>query len=321
MKYLFTGDWHLRGTNPRNRVDDYKSAVITKLREIFMIAEKEDVRAIIIPGDIFDRPEVSIGVLLEFVEVIRECKIKIITTAGNHDIYGYNLDSYNRSSLKLLEMLVPNFKVFLDPTEVFLDGDNEVSITFCPYDVRMDHDGYGYSPGKNLEAKVHIHVAHGMLLDHEPPFDKFTLIKDVNTTADLVLTGHDHTGFGIYKRADGVIFCNPGSISRMSASITEIERPIQIALIDIVDAKIDIKLLPLESARPGNEILDRSKIESEKQRQYAMEEFAALIQDSTGGKVLLNINDIVEAIATQESFDADVIKKTLEKIEEEQMNI
>ena len=27
VKFLFVGDLHLRGTNPRNRIDDYKEAV------------------------------------------------------------------------------------------------------------------------------------------------------------------------------------------------------------------------------------------------------------------------------------------------------
>lgn len=26
VKFLFVGDLHLRGTNPRNRIDDYKEA-------------------------------------------------------------------------------------------------------------------------------------------------------------------------------------------------------------------------------------------------------------------------------------------------------
>ncbi|WP_425059211.1 hypothetical protein [Sporomusa carbonis] len=60
-----------------------------------------------------------------------------------------------------------------------------------------------------------------MLLDHAPPFDRFTLIKDVQTTVDLVLIGHDHQGFGIYRRADGKIFCN-SSILRAQVEIEKV---------------------------------------------------------------------------------------------------
>ncbi|WP_371374478.1 exonuclease SbcCD subunit D [Sporomusa aerivorans] len=316
MKFLFVGDLHLRGTNPRNRIDDYKEAVKAKLREVFSLAEQHEIKAILCPGDIWDRPEVSIGVLVEFMQVFRECPVDFYTCAGNHDIHGYNLDTYDRTSLRLLAELVPKFRVFSE-SQVMVYPD--VAITFGPYSGRIDREGHGYDTHWKDE-QFKIHITHGMLLDHTPPFDRFTLIQDVKTTADLVLTGHDHHGFGIYRRSDGKVFCNPGSLTRISASTGEIERPIQVALIDVLDKQtFDIQLIPLQSAKPGSEVLDRSKIEAEKQRQYAMEEFAALIQTGSGEKVLLNINDIVESIAAKESLAPDVVKKTLEKIQEQRL--
>lgn len=316
MKFLFIGDLHLRGTNPRNRIDDYKEAVKAKLREVFALAEEYQVKAILCPGDIWDRPEVSIGVLVEFMQVFRECSVDFYTCAGNHDIHGYNLDTYDRTSLRLLAELVPKLRVFTE-SQVMVYPD--VSITFSPYSGRMDREGYGYDTHW-MDDHLKIHVAHGMLLDHTPPFDRFTLLKDVVTTADLILTGHDHTGFGIYRRADSKVFCNPGSLTRISASTGEIERPIQVALINVLDKQtFDIQLLPLQSAKPGSEVLDRSKIEAERQREYAMEEFAALIQTGSGEKVLLNIDDIVESIAAKESLAPEVVRKTLEKIQEQRL--
>lgn len=131
------------------------------------------------------------------------------------------------------------------------------------------------------------------------------------------MTGHDHTGYGVYQRSDGVVFVNPGSLTRLSASTAEIERIVQVALIDVSAGGIEVKLVPLKSAKPGGEILDRSGIEAEQQRQYAMEEFAALIRTSAGEKVLLNIDDIVATIARQEAFAPEVVAKTIEKIQEQ----
>ncbi len=99
MKLVYLGDVHIRGKNPRNRTDDYKEALKTKLREIFKIAEFNKAEAILCAGDIFDRPEVTNSVLLEFAEVFMENKIPFYTTAGNHDVYSYNLDTYWRTSL------------------------------------------------------------------------------------------------------------------------------------------------------------------------------------------------------------------------------
>ena len=111
MKLIFTGDWHLRGNNPRNRIDDYPTTAVAKLREVFKIAVERDAKYILMPGDVWDRPEVSIAVLLDFAKILNESPVPIFVTPGNHDIYGYNLGSYNRSSLRLLEMLVPNLQV------------------------------------------------------------------------------------------------------------------------------------------------------------------------------------------------------------------
>ena len=101
---------HIRGTNPRNRKDNYKEALIAKFREIFALAKYKGVTAIIQPGDTFDRPEVTTSVLLEFAKVLKESPVPIYTTAGNHDIYGYNLATYERTSLRVLELIVPRLQ-------------------------------------------------------------------------------------------------------------------------------------------------------------------------------------------------------------------
>lgn len=316
MKFLFVGDLHIRGTNPRNRTDNYMEAIKQKLYETFNLAIKHDVKAILCPGDIFDRPEVSIGVLIDAMRIFRQCPVPFYTIPGNHDIYGYNLATFERSSLRLLEELVPKVQVVSNEEEPLLHY-GPVSISFEPYSSKMDKDGYGYTSQRGLDAGCHIHVAHGMLLDHTPPFDRFTLIQDVQTDADIILTGHDHTGFGVYHRADGKVFCNPGSLMRMAASVNEIERTIQVAIVDTVTRNIE--LVPLKCAKPGAEVLDRSKIESDQKRQYAMEEFAALIQTGSGERVLLNIDDIVTTIAAQEQLPPEVVAATLKKIEEQRM--
>lgn len=317
VKILWTGDWHLRGTTPRNRTDNYKEAIKEKLLEIFNLAKYRQVDAIVTAGDTFHTPEVATGVLLEFAELLEKSPVPIYTTAGNHDIYGYNLDTYQRTSLRVLEKLVPQLTVVNDPSYPIILGKPGVAVqlTFTPYSAEIDKNGYGYSPEVMTEGSFKIHVAHGMLLDHTPPFDRFTLVQEVRSEADLVLTGHDHTGYGVYKRSDGKTFVNCGAICRLSASQQEISRPVEVMLID-VRSKVDFQLepLPLQSAKPGDQILDRGAIEAQQERQYAMEEFATLIKASNGEKVLVDINAIIEAIAEKENFRPDVVRKALDKI-------
>lgn len=329
VKLLYFGDPHIRGTNPRNRMDSYPEAWKAKHREIWQLAKEHQVDAILQPGDTFDLPDVANSVLNEAADIYAEAPCPIYTTAGNHDIPGYNVAAFANTSLRLLERLVPQLHVINDPAKPVFFGETRnggaVAVTFTPYSGRMDKDGYGYSPEAELGSRFKIHVAHGMLLDHTPPFDRFTLVQEVKTTADLVLTGHDHTGYGIYKRSDGKVFCNPGSLTRLSASESEIKRTVQVALIEVeydsFEGKFssDIKLIPLETAKPGAEVLDRSRIEAEAKRQYAMESFAALIQTSEGERVRLDINQIVEAVAEKEGIAPDVVRLALEKIEAARM--
>jgi len=202
---------------------------------------------------------------------------------------------------------------------IFLDGESSsVALSFQPYSHEIDKDGFGYSPQNPIGNHFKIHTAHGMLLDHDPiVFDRYTYVGTVETEADLVLCGHDHLGFGRYDRADGKTFLNPGAICRLSASEAEIERTVNVALITVENNKLkDIEMIPLQSAKPGEEVLDRSRIEAEQKRQYAMEEFSALIQDKDGGQALVDVNAIVEAIAKKENYEPEVIRIALEKIGE-----
>lgn len=331
MKLLFTGDWHLRGNNPRNRIDDYPTAAVEKLQEVFRLAANNSADFIIMPGDVWDRPEVSIAVLLSFADVLKASPVPIYATVGNHDIYGYNTASYSRSSLKLLEMLVEQLHVITDSaTAVNLNtlsgqgGKYSVYLTATPYSRLMDIDGYGYGPDADFgNDAINVHIAHGMLLDHKPPFDRYSDLYKVPTTADIVLTGHDHLGYGLYNRADGVTFCNPGSLLRISASVREIERTVQVALINIntITAAWTIDLIPLRCAKPGDEVLDRSTIEEAKERQYAMDAFSTLIQGHTGGKVLMDVNQIIETIAAEEHVDRDVVQAALAVIDQQRETV
>lgn len=317
-KFIFVGDLHLRGNNPRNRIDDYQTAANNKLCEILRMANEIQADAILIPGDIWDRPEVSIGVLLHYASILNTSPCPIYTTIGNHDIYGYNLSTYARSSLKLLELLVNGLHVIgLDDAVAVGMGDSYITAT--PYSGDMDIDGFGYGFNDGYsniyDGTPRIHISHGMLLDHTPPFDRYTLIDNCKTDADLILVGHDHTGFGIIKRSDGKIFCNPGALMRMSASINEIERPVQVAVITVDKSNIDVQLVPLTSAKPGDEVLDRSKIDEAKARQYAMDNFSMLIQTHIGQSATVDINQIVDAIAKQEEYAPEVVKTALEIID------
>ncbi|MCC3289308.1 exonuclease SbcD, partial [Bacillus cereus] len=68
----------------------------------------------------------------------------------------------------------------------------------------------------------------------------------------------------------------------MSASEAEMRRQLSVILIDVKSPRVfDRERIPLQSAKPGEEVLDRRRISAAKQRAYAREEFASLIQTET----------------------------------------
>lgn len=203
------------------------------------------------------------------------------------------------------------------------EGTQEVAVSFQPYSHNIDKDGYGYSPGNPAKDCFKIHVAHGMLLDHDPKvFDRYTYVGTVQTEADLVLSGHDHLGFGVYERSDGKVFMNCGAICRLSASEAEVARSIQVALITVEDGTLQpIELIDLRSAQPGKDILDRTQIEANAKRQYAMEEFAALIQTDDGSTTAVDLEAIIQNIAEKEGYAPEVVQMALDKIQEKKEEI
>lgn len=319
-RFLFAGDLHLRGTNPRNRLDDYKEASKHKLIEIFSIAKHKKVDAIILPGDVWNRPEVSIAVLLEFVELFKTSPVDILVTPGNHDLYGYNLSSFERSSLKLLELLVPQLQVITDPRDVKIYGN--VLVSFQPYCSDVDQEGYGYSIDDDIYEKYLEHfmikVTHGYLMQKAPVWDTYTLIEDCKTNADLILNGHDHKGHGVFKRADGKVFCNPGAVMRMDATTQNMQRDINVVVFNIdKDEHLTHEVIKLTSAKPGDEVLDRSHIEAENLRREAMDNFKMLIEAKSGERAIIDINQVIQEIAKTEGIAPEVVAIAMEKIEVE----
>ena len=181
MKFLSTGDWHLRLSPPRYRIDNYKETILSKFAEIKEIAIANDCEFIICPGDIFDSPWVS-GATLEFVtSIVTSLELPVYATAGNHDIYSYSITTYKKTALRFLEDACPNLKVWNKELPVYHKG---LIMSFREYSEDIDTSGEGYKSGFE---DVNIHVVHGMLLEKKPPFEDYTLIEDCNTDAKLVI--------------------------------------------------------------------------------------------------------------------------------------
>lgn len=303
MKLLVVGDIHLRGTNPRNRVGDYQEDILQKMAEVQTIASRHDARVLQV-GDIFDSPGVGYAVFAAAARVMRQHK-PWLAIPGNHDEWGHSLASLPRTPYGALASsgLITHFE------HAELEGTHIIGVGF---DHTLDKDLHEYTPQFHEAAKRKVLVVHGMLMPHHPPFDRYTYIDDAArvTTADVVITGHYHIPF-IHQR-EGKLFINPGALCRMSATDEEINRTPSVVLLDT--DTLQYQIIPLGCAKPGAEVLDRTSIEAEHERDDRMEKFIASLS-FTSESHMLNLQEIIERIAKEEGTEA-LVSIAMQKLAE-----
>lgn len=321
MKILYFTDTHIRGTNPKNRKDDFVLTLENKLHEIVDIINNDNINYVIHGGDLFDRPDISISIVSKFAKILKKIKVPFYIVSGNHDIFGHNPQTINRTILGLLGQL-EFLKVINENDKVHLtDGKINVQVTGQPYIYDLDND---FNKEKYILKDVDdnvdysIHVIHGMLLDK--PFVKgipYTLIDDIkDTKADITLSGHYHAGFKTIE-TDNKYFVNPGSLVRITNSLREIDRKPQVVILEL-DDKISVKYKQLESALDGDLVLDRSEVEKSVFKSERLFEFKQTI-DSTLEFDKMDINDILIEVSISEGVPKEVKEEALKRIAQVQM--
>ena len=316
MKLLFFTDTHIRGTNPKNRKDIFIDAIEGKFMEIIDLIEEYEIDFVLHGGDLFDRPDVSISIVSRFAKIIDKIKIPFYLISGNHDVYGHNPDTINRTMLGLLDVL-GIINIVKQDEQILLQKDNvTVQLTGQPYIYDIDKpDNLKYYIPKEIDPKssYSIHMVHGMLLDK--PFIKgipYTLIDDLkDTLADITLSGHYHAGFKTSKINDKY-FINPGSMVRITNSLKEIERKPSVVFIELTD-KITIKEIQLKSALPGKDILDRDEMERAAFKGERMLEFKQTIDEALDFEKM-DINEVLIEVSGATGVEEEVKIEALRRI-------
>lgn len=321
MRLLFFTDSHIRGTSPKNRKDDYVETLENKMLEIVDIINNYQVDYVLHGGDLFDRPDVSISIASRFSKILKRIKVPLYVVSGNHDVYGHNPQTINRTVLGLLNEL-DILNVINTGERIILGKDNiKVQITGQPYIYDIDDPiNRDYYILKDVDNSVNytIHIVHGMLLDK--PFIKgvpYTLVDDIkNTKADITLAGHYHSGFNKIV-IDDKYFLNPGSIVRISNSMREMERKPKVIIIDL-GQEIKITDIFLENALSGDMVLDRQEIEKNIFKRERLFEFKQTIDSATNFEKM-DINDVLIEVSKSEGLSEEVKEEALKRIAMVQM--
>lgn len=329
VKFLLIGDRHNSEHIPSSRKDDFLNTCSLKDEEIIKIAKENNVAAILQPGDFWTdadhklKNEFIADVATKWNNIFNEegKRIPLIGIVGNHDLIGENLLSFSNSTSGLLDSLNIFRIVSKNKPFIIKDGNNEIVITGTNYHKGMDKPEFinDYIIDEK-QGDVHIHIVHGMLT----PKDMGKLIRHtkidniISTKADVTFCGHDHIGFGILEY-DNKLFINPGAVVRLTNDLKEVKREVGVVLLTINDDKtITTEFINLNSALPGEEVLDRSITELKKENSKYIEILKEQVE-SMGLDKGLEMSDIIDNICDEDKIEN--IIKTQIKADVESKNI
>ncbi|WP_133407492.1 exonuclease SbcCD subunit D [Parashewanella tropica] len=267
MKFIHTSDWHIGRYLHNQSLHQEQKAV---LEQITKLAVDNDVDAIIVAGDIYDRsvpPATSVELLNNALNQILEHDIQVIMIAGNHDSHqrlGFGSSQMSNSGLHIIGPLSKEL------CHIELKGKNSNAVFYTipyaePSRVRelFDCDVSTHEQAMNVLLKqVHDHDSKGLpkvVMSHcfidggidsesERPLsvggaDKISAA--LFEPFDYVALGHLHGPQ--YKGAEHVRY----SGSPLKYSFSETSQKKSVTLVEFFNDsnKPQISLLPLTSPR------------------------------------------------------------------------
>ena len=203
IKLMFATDFHFRSMRPIARVDEnFFEVQLAKLGHLAILSK--GMNACLLGGDIFDRPDVGPGVIIKVMRELAKFKCPVYTVIGNHEVYGYEGQSIERSALGVLfEHGCINRLDYLGFPGVHIYG---VHAFDKPTWVVPEAD----------EKKII--VAHKMITNNPIPNVDCIMVDALAkvTNADVILSGDIHYPHTV--EIGEKLFINTGSVSRMSIS-------------------------------------------------------------------------------------------------------
>lgn len=305
MKFLYLQDSHIKGKNPENRIGSYYNDVMTKIKEIISIAQKNKCNMIISGGDNLDSPLVSLPVCDKFIDIIEEGKIPFYTIWGNHEEEGNNFTLsksttlnhiFNRSSYIKLLTNIEKKDYYIKGYSYFHNIEENIRNKglFC----------------KEIKNKWKIAIVHALVTLKKLPYQAmYVVAKDIKTDFDVVLVAHNHSQYGI-KEINGVKFVFLGALGRRKIDEKDIKP--SVLLIDTESRKLEI--IELKSGKRAKEVFDLEKVREIKQFEGEIINFINSLSDvKLQG---LNIRSMVEYIAKEKNVKQEITKECITRIGE-----
>jgi exonuclease SbcC len=258
MKLLLLGDTHFSGKSPERRKDDYFATQLNKLEQVFSLARKYCVTAIIQTGDFFNSPYTSDYVKAQLIRTIEWNRFNsnlspICCIFGQHDVFGHTSYTFQRSPLAVLE--AANCITMLSEEHITFQEDED------PVPVRIFGASFGQIVPEPISDKLfNVLVVHDMIGDRELyPGQELKgprkYLRD-HSGYDLIVCGDYHYTFD--DKWNNKIICNPGCLMRKTISKFDLAHKPGVFICDTTER--DLQWIPLKVGEV-EEVFDTSREE------------------------------------------------------------
>ena len=323
MKILHITDSHGTVKGPESRKDIYYITFLRKLYELGYVVKKEKIDMVIHTGDLFHTARVSDKFAGQVSEMIKSWQVPVYVVPGNHDIEGYTTDTIDQTKLGLLAKAgVIQLLDRDNPITITANQDGEeytVAISGQEYYAHIDEGNMQDFEVQQDEADFNILAIHGYIADTaQHPNIKCTMVGDIVTDADVILTGHYHRQFE-WNGPDVDIY-NPGSMMRVEQTDYNKTHMPQYGI-------LDVHLVPsgaigynytfheFKIAQPSTTVFDYNSKYKAKAASITLEGFKTSIANTMNQmstSAVTNIIDIINNICANTNVDAATQKKALD---------
>lgn len=323
MKILHITDSHGTVKGPESRKDIYYITFLRKLYELGYVVKKEKIDMVIHTGDLFHTARVSDKFAGQVSEMIKSWQVPVYVVPGNHDIEGYTTDTIDQTKLGLLAKAgVIQLLDRDNPITIIANQDGEeytVAISGQEYYAHIDEGNMQDFEMQQDEADFNILAIHGYIADTaQHPNIKCTMVGDIVTDADVILTGHYHRQFE-WNGPDVDIY-NPGSMMRVEQTDYNKTHIPQYGI-------LDVHLVPsgavgynytfheFKIAQPSTTVFDYNSKYKAKAASITLDGFKTSIANTMNQmstSAVTNIIDIINNICANTNVDAATQKKALD---------
>lgn len=316
MKLLWRTDVHLSERTPRSRTDNWREAIVGKLKQVGEIADKIGAEAVLDGGDFFDIKSPSRNshdLIREVADLHTEYPCPVYANVGNHDcVYG----DYTYLPQQPLGVLFATgvFERLFDEHEVTFEKNGvKVRVVGIPYH-GTTYDMDRFKNIKKGDEDYLVCIAHvlaskkgGSMFENED-IVKYADLADLDP--DVWFFGHWHKDQGITEIAKGKHVVNVGSLSRGALVQDDMDRKPCAIEVDFTDGiqfvRHDLEI-PL-----AEEIFDVQGRERAEMRESVMDDFVSALSQSL---VLDNNENTLESAIAKTEVPDSVRERALHYLE------